>query len=334
VKTIYLREKRDTNENMYSAHNRALIELARKNKRIVSCYADFPPGEVGEVFQKEFPDRIIDVGIAEGHLISSAAGLADAGFIPFTHCHTLFALGRGYNQIRHNVAYDNRNVKVVLCNSGVIWGGMGPSHLAIEDLAALRAIPNLVILSPSDAVSVEKATFAAADYAGPVILRLPFLGATYPTLYKNDLKFEIGKAICLRDGKDITLMATGILVKDALEVSEALEKKGVQARVLDIHTIKPLDEKAILLAAKETGAIVTIEDANILGGLGGAVAELTSGKYPVVVKRVGVKDQFGESGTSEEIKECYGLTPPVIRRAVYEVMKKRKKRRSEKTRRR
>lgn len=321
MKTIYLREKRDTNENMYSAHNRALIELARKNKRIVSCYADFPPGEVGEVFLKEFPDRIIDVGIAEGHLITSAAGLADAGFIPFTHCHALFALGRGYNQIRQNVAYDNRNVKIVLCNSGVIWGGMGPSHLAIEDLAALRAVPNLVILSPSDAVSAEKATFAAADYVGPVILRLPFVGATYPTLYKNDLKFDIGKAICLRDGKDITLMATGILVKDALEASEALEKKGIRARVLDIHTIKPLDEKAILLAAKETGAIVTIEDANVLGGLGGAVAELTSGKYPVVVKRVGVKDQFGESGTPAEIRKCYGLTPAVIRKAVYEAMK-------------
>lgn len=306
---------------MYSAHNRALIELARKNMRIVSCYADFPPGEVGEVFLKEFPDRIIDVGIAEGHLITSAAGLADAGFIPFTHCHALFALGRGYNQIRQNVAYDNRNVKIVLCNSGVIWGGMGPSHLAIEDLAALRAVPNLVILSPSDAVSAEKATFAAADYVGPVILRLPFVGTTYPTLYKNDLKFDIGKAICLRDGKDITLMATGILVKDALEASEALEKKGIRARVLDIHTIKPLDEKAILLAAKETGAIVTIEDANVLGGLGGAVAELTSGKYPVVVKRVGVKDQFGESGTPAEIRKCYGLTPAVIRKAVYEAMK-------------
>lgn len=321
MKTIYLREKRDISENMYTAHNRALIELAGKNKWIVSCYADFPPGEVGEVFQKDFPDRIIDVGIAEGHLISSAAGLADAGFIPFTHCHTLFALGRGYNQIRHNVAYDNRNVKVVLCNSGVIWGGMGPSHLAMEDLAALRAIPNLVILSPSDAVSAEKATFAAADHDGPVILRLPSVGATYPTLYKNDLKFEIGKALCLRDGKDVTLMATGILVKDALEASEALEKKGIRARVLDIHTIKPLDEKTVLKAAKETRAIVTIEDANILGGLGGAIAELTSGKYPVLVKRVGVKDQFGESGTSEEIKERYGLTLPVIRRAVYEVIK-------------
>jgi transketolase len=321
VKSPYLRKTRDAQENIYSAHNRALIELAGKDKRIVSCYADFPPGEVGEVFQKQFPDRIIDVGIAEGHLITSAAGLADAGFIPFTHCHTLFALGRGYNQIRHNVAYDNRNVKIVLCNSGVIWGGMGPSHLAIEDLAALRAIPNLVILSPSDSVSSKKATLAAADYVGPVIIRLPFVGATYPTLYTDDLKYEIGKSICLHDGNDVAILATGILVNDALEVSEELEKGGIQARVLDIHTIKPLDKDGIILTAKETGAIVTVEDANILGGLGGAVAELLSEKFPVPIRRVGVKDQFGESGTSEEIKKCYGLTPPFIKQAVQEVIR-------------
>ena len=321
MKSRYAREKRDISENIYSAHNRALIHLAGKDNRIVSCYADFPSGEVGEVFPKQFPDRIIDVGIAEGHLITSAAGLSDAGFIPFTHCHTLFALGRGYNQIRHNVAYDNRNVKIVLCNSGVIWGGMGPSHLAIEDLAALRAIPNLVILSPSDPVSSEKATFAAADYIGPVILRLPFVGAVYPTLYTENLEFEIGKSICLHDGNDVAILATGILVSDALEVSEELEKEGIQARVLDIHTIKPLDEEVVLLAAKETGAIVTVEDANIIGGLGGAVAELISEKYPVPLKRVGVKDQFGESGTSEEIKKCYELTPPFIKQAVQEVMR-------------
>jgi transketolase len=324
VKSRFVGEKRDIYENMYTAHNRALIHLAGKDNRIVSCYADFPSGEVGEVFPKQFPDRIIDVGIAEGHLITSAAGLADAGFIPFTHCHTLFALGRGYNQIRHNVAYDNRNVKIVLCNSGVIWGGMGPSHLAIEDLAALRAIPNLVILSPSDSVSSEMATYAAADYFGPVMIRLPFVGANYPTLYTNDFKFEIGKSICLRDGNDVAILATGILVNDALEVSEELEKEGIQARVLDILTIKPLDEEAVLLAAKETGAIVTVEDANIIGGLGGAVAELISEKYPVPLKRVGVKDQFGESGTSEEIKKCYELTPPFIKQAVQEVMRVRR----------
>jgi transketolase len=310
---------------MYTSHNRALIELAGKNEKIISCYGDFAPGEVGEVFQKQFPDRIIDVGIAEGHLITSAAGLADAGFIPFTHCHALFAVGRGYNQIRQNVAYDNRNVKIVLCNSGVIWGGIGPSHLAIEDLAALRAIPNLVILSPSDAVSSEKATLAAAGYVGPVILRLPSVGASYPTLYTTDLEFQIGKSITLRDGNDVAILATGILVSDALRASEELETEGIHARVLDIHTIKPLDERAVLSAAKGTGAVVTVEDASIIGGLGGAVAELLSEKYPVPMRRVGVRDQFGESGTSDEIKECYGLTAPFIKKAVRAVLKAKKR---------
>ncbi|MBM4338412.1 MAG: transketolase family protein [Deltaproteobacteria bacterium] len=323
LKTIYLREKRDTLENMYVAHNRALVQLAEKNEKIVSVYGDFPSGEVGEVFQEKYPDRLIDVGIAEGHLITSAAGLADAGWIPFTHCHDIFALGRGYNQIRQNLAYDNRNAKVVLCNSGVVWPAIGPSHQTIEDIAALRAIPNLLILSPSDAISTEKATFAAADYVGPVILRLPFTGAAFPILYANDFEFEIGKAVCIHEGSDVAILATGILVNSALQVAEELEKEGIQVRVLDIQTIKPLDEEAILSAAKETDAIVTVEDGNIYGGLGGAVSELTSENYPVLVKRVGVKDQFGDSGTIEEIKECLGLTPPMIKQAVYEVMERK-----------
>jgi transketolase len=321
VNRKYLRPVRDVSENMFSAHNRALIQLAERNEKIVSCYADFPPGEVGEVFTKRFPDRIIDVGIAEGHLITSAAGLAAAGFIPFTHCHALFALGRGYNQIRQNVAYDNRNVKIVLCNAGVIWGGIGPSHLAIEDIAALRAVPNLVILSPADSVSAEKATLAAGDHVGPTIIRMPAVGAKYPTFYAPDLKFEIGKAVCIHEGDDITILATGIVVNDALMVAEKLLRDGIRARVLDIHTLKPLDERAILSAARDTGAIVTVEDANVLGGLGGAVSEVTSEKCPVLIKRVGVRDQFGESGTSAEIKECYGLTALFIRKAVQQALK-------------
>ena len=325
MKSRYVRKIRDIQENMYASHNHALIELAGKNKKVISCYADFPPGEAGEVFQQKFPDRMIDVGIAEGHLITSAAGLADAGFIPFTHCHALFAVGRGYNQIRQNVAYDNRNVKIVFCNSGVIWGGIGPSHLVVEDFAALRAIPNLVILSPSDAVSSEKATLAAAEYVGPVILRLPSVGASYPTLYTTDLDFQIGKSIPLHDGNDVAILATGILVSDALRTSEELETEGIHARVLDIQTIKPLDEKAVLAAARRTGAVVTVEDASIIGGLGGAVAELLSENYPVPMRRVGVRDQFGESGTSDEIKKCYGLTSPFIKKAVWGVLKAKKK---------
>ena len=321
MKTPYLRATRDVAENLYAAHNRALVALARRDPRIVSTYGDFGPGEVGAVFAKECPDRILDVGIAEGHLMTSAAGLAGAGFIPFAHCHGIFGLGRAYNQIRQNVAYDQRNVKIVLCNCGVIWGILGPSHQVVEDIAALRAIPKLVILSPADAVSCEKATYAAAECPGPVILRLPSTGDVFPTLYTSDLEYRIGKAICVREGTDATILATGILVSDALTVAEELAQAGASIRVLDVHTVKPLDEDAILQAARETGALVTVEDATILGGLGGAVSELTAEHCPVLVRRVGVRDRFGESGTPAQVKAECQLTPPFIRQAVEEVLR-------------
>lgn len=316
----FLRDKRQTRESMYAAHNRALISLAEKNRKIVSCYADFPPGDAGTFFQEHCPDRLIDVGIAEGHLFTAAAGLAEAGFIPFTHCHTLFAVGRGYNQIRQTIAYDNRNVKIVLCNSGVIWGGIGPSHHSVEDIAALRAIPNLVVLSPADAVSAEKATLAAAEYDGPVVIRLPSVAEPYTDLYTKDLAYEIGKSPVLCDGKDAAVLATGPLVSDALEASKQLAEENIRVRVLDVHTLKPLDEDKILAAAKETGAIVTIEDASVVGGLGGAVAEFLSETCPVPIKRVGVRDRFGESGTSQDLKTHYGLDAASICRAVREVI--------------
>ena len=321
MKTPYLRATRDVAESLYVAHNRALVVLARRDPRIVSSYGDYPPGEVGEVFGKEFPDRIIDVGIAEGHLVTSAAGLAGAGLIPFTHCHGIFGVGRAYNQIRQNIAYDQRNAKIVLCNCGVTWGGLGPSHQVVEDIAALRAIPKLTILSPSDAVSCEKATYAAAAHTGPVILRLPSTGDAYPTLYTTDLEYQIGKAICVREGRDVTILVTGILVADALTVAEELEQTGVSVRVLDMQTIKPLDEAAVLAGARETGALVTVEDGTILGGLGGAVAEITAEQCPVVIRRVGVKDRFGNSGTSVQVKADCEITPPFVRRAVEEVLK-------------
>ena len=322
--TPYLRARRDVAENLYAAHNRALVALARRDPRIVSTYGDFPPGEAGTVFATECPDRILDVGIAEGHLITSAAGLADAGFIPFTHCHGIFGVGRAYNQIRQNVAYDRRNVKIVLCNCGVAWGVLGPSHEVVEDLAALRAVPRLTILSPADAVSCEKATYAAAEHLGPVILRLPPTSDVFPTLYTSDLEYQIGKAICVREGRDATILATGIMVSDALSVAEEMAQVGASIRVLDVHTIKPLDEAAILLAARETGALVTVEDATILGGLGGAVAELTAESFPVFVHRVGVRDRFGESGKPAEVMADCQLTPPFIRQAVESVLRRKR----------
>ena len=311
-----LRDPRDLAENLYAAHNRALVALARRDPRIVACYGDYPAGDAGAVFVREFPDRLLDVGIAEGHLITAAAGLAAAGFIPFTHCYGIFGVGRAYNQIRHNVAYDERNVKIVFSHCGVIWGNLGPSHQVVEDIAALRAVPKLTILSPADAVSAEKATYAAAEHVGPVVLRLPTTGESHPVLYTHDLDYRIGQAIRVRSGKDATILATGVLVGDALTAAEALERSGVSVGVLDVHTLKPLDEKAVLLAARETGALVTLEDASILGGLGGAVAELTAERYPVPVRRVGIRDRFGESGTTAEVKRDCGFTLPIICEAV------------------
>lgn len=319
-----MRQRRDEYENMYAAHNQALIDLAEHDPKIVTCYADFPSADAGEVFKKQFPDRIIDVGIAEAHLITSAAGLSDSGYIPFTHCHCIFALGRAYNQIRQNVAYDNRNVKIVLCNSGAIWGDIGPSHISVEDIAALRAIPNLVILSPSDPTTSQKATIAAAEYAGPVVMRLPFVGAMYPKLYTEQMKFEIGHAFDLRDGSDVAVVSTGILISEVLEAAETLAKVGIETRVLDILTIKPLDEERIPAAARETGALVTVEDGSVLGGLGSAVAELVSENYPVPIKRIGIRDTFGESGKPEEIKKHYGLTSEYIAKTVQEVLRLKK----------
>jgi transketolase len=212
-------------------------------------------------------------------------------------------------------------VKVVLCNCGVIWGGLGPSHQIVEDLAALRAVPRLTILAPADAVCAEKATYAAAEHVGPVVLRLPSTGDAHTTLYTADLDYRIGKAICLHEGSDATIVATGILVAEALAVAEEMAAGGVSVRVLDMHTLKPLDEEAVLQAARETGALVTVEDASVLGGLGAAVAELTAERCPAFVRRVGVKDRFGESGTAAEVKADCQLTPPHLREAVEEVLR-------------
>jgi len=304
-------------ESIYDAYNRALIELVKSDNRVVCCYADVRSGAAGKYLKQHCPDRFIDSGIAEGHMISASGGLEDAGFIPFTHCHAVFGLGRGYNQIR-NLAYDKRNVKIVMQDSGMLWWKIGPSHISVEDLAALRAIPNLVILSPADAISAERIVCAAAAYNGPVVIRLPFVGGIYPVLYPDDFEYELGKASVLRNGDDVAILTTGVLLNDALEASKELERHGVHARVLDIHTVKPLDEEAVLSAAKETDALVTVEDVSIYGGLGGAVAELISERCPTVLKRIGVRDQFGDSGTCEELKAHYGLTAASIFQAAIE----------------
>jgi transketolase len=299
-----------------------MLELVKTNEKIVLLYGDFPRGVAGEFLQKEHPDRIYDVGIAEANLITTASGMAGAGKIPFTHCHSIFAVGRAYNQIRQNVAFDRLNVKIVLCNSGMLWTFMGGSHQIIEEIAALRVIPNLVLVSPADPVETKKMTKAVAEYVGPVAIRLS--NPPVPTIFKDAYLFELGKAVTVTDGEDATIISTGVMLADSLGAAEALAKQGINVRLLNMHTIKPIDEKAIINAAKETGAIVTVEDSSIIGGLGGAVAEVIAENQPVLLKRIGIKDQFGQSGTVEELKVAYELTAKDIAKAVKEVVKRKK----------
>jgi len=308
MKRNYVLEPLGEMKAMYQAYHEEMIELSQKNGKIVLLYGDFPRGAAGELFQKEHPDRIYDVGIAEANLITTAAGLASGG-----------AVGRAYNQIRQNVAFDRLNVKIVLCNSGMLWPFMGGSHQIIEEIAAMRVIPNLVLVSPSDPVSTKKATRAIAEHDGPAALRIA--NPAIPTVYRDDFPFELGKAVTLTDGSDATIISTGMMLSDALEAADTLAKEGIKVRLLDMHTLKPIDEAAIIKAARETGAIVTVEDSSIIGGLGGAVAEIAAENAPVSVKRVGIKDRFGQSGTVPELKEEYELTARNIAQAVRESVK-------------
>ena len=321
MKRKYVMEPLGEMKTMYEAYNDAMVELGKKESDIVLLYGDFPRGAAGELFQKEYPDRIYDVGIAEANLITTAAGLAGAGKVPFTHCHSIFAVGRAYNQIRQNVAFDKFNVKIILCNSGMLWVFMGGSHQIIEEIAALRAIPNLVLISPADQIETMKATKAAAEYVGPVAIRLA--NPPVPTVYKQEFPFELGKAVTLVDGEDATIISTGLMLSDSLAATDVLAKEGINVRLLDMHTLKPIDEGSIIKAAKETGAIVTVEDSSIIGGLGGAVAEVVVENSLVPVKRIGIKDRFGQSGTVEELKAEYEITSNDVVKAVREVIKKK-----------
>ncbi len=322
MKRNYVLEPLGESKTMYQAYNETMTELLKTNEDIVLLYGDFPHAAAGELAQKEYPDRIYDVGIAEANLITTAAGMAGAGKIAFTHCHSIFAVGRAYNQIRQNVAFDRLNVKINLCNNGMLWAFMGGSHQMTEEIAALRVIPNLMLVSPSDPVQTHKMTRAVAEHVGPVAIRLS--NPPVPTVYKDDFPFELGKAVTVTDGADATIISTGIMLSDALAAADALEKEGIKVRLLDMHTLKPLDEAAVLQAAEETGAIVTVEDSSIIGGLGGAVAELLIDNNPVPLRRVGIKDRFGQSGTVPELKEEYEISARHIAQAVKEMLKRKK----------
>ncbi len=296
------------------AYGEALKELGKQNKDVVVLDADLSGSTKTGVFAKEFPERFINVGIAEQNLIGTAAGLATTGKIPFASSFAMFVAGRAFEIIRNSVAYPKLNVKIAATHAGLTVGEDGASHQALEDISIMRTIPNMVVINPADGVETKAAIMKAAEYKGPMYIRLG--RSKVPVIFDEaNYKFEIGKGIKLKDGSDVTIIATGIMVALALEAAEALKKEGLEARVINIHTIKPIDKDIIIEAARETKAIVTAEEHNIIGGLGSAVAEVLAESYPTVMERVGVMDTFGESGNGEELLEKYGLTSENIVKA-------------------
>ena len=292
------------------AYGEALAE-AGVNEKIVALDADVSTCTMSCMFGEKYPERFFNVGIAEADMVGVAAGMATAGYIPFVHTFAMFCAGRTYDQIRNSVAYPGLNVKLVGTHAGLTVGEDGATHQCIEDLALMRVIPGMTVICPADGNETRAAVKAIVDYEGPVYLRLGRLSVDTVT-DRPDYRFEIGKAVTMKEGNDAAVIAVGCMVQEALKAAEILEKEGIHVRVLDMHTVKPLDEEAVLAAAMETGVIVTAEEHNILGGLGGAVAEVVSGTYPVPVLRVGVQDVFGHSGNALELLERYGLTSKAI----------------------
>lgn len=300
------------------AYGKALLRLGAENPDVVVLDADLSKSTKTAGFAKEYPDRFFQMGIAEADMISTAAGLATAGKIPFASTFAVFAAGRAYDQVRNSVGYPHLNVKIAATHAGITVGEDGASHQMIEDITLMRAIPGMVVLSPADAVETEQLVYAAARYQGPVYIRLGRepLNVIFPTDYQP----EIGKAVTLREGDAATVCATGVMTEKALIAAEQLAQAGIQIKVLNIHTIKPLDEAAIIAAARATGAIVTAEEHNFMGGLSGAVAEVVVRNALVPMEFVAVQDRFGQSGKPAVLMEEYGLTAEAIVNAVKKVI--------------
>ena len=305
------------------AYGKALAELSKVNETIVVLDADLSKSTKTADFKAVCPERFFNMGIAECNMMGVAAGLSTCGKIPFVSTFAMFAAGRAFEQIRNSICYPKLNVKVCATHAGLTVGEDGASHQTIEDLSLMRSIPNMVVLSPADDVETEAAIKAIADYNGPCYVRLGRL----PVNTINDVssyKFEIGKGIVVSEGLDATIVATGIMVEAAIEAKDTLSKEGINVRVINIHTIKPMDEEILVSAAKETGVIVTAEEHSVIGGLGSAVSEVLSEKCPVPVLKVGVKDTFGESGKPEELLKAYVLTSEDIVKKVRDAIKLKK----------
>lgn len=301
-------------------YGKALVELGAQYPNLVVLDADLAGATKTSMFQQAYPDRHIDCGIAESNMVGIAAGLATMGKIPFASSFAMFAAGRAFEQVRNSVGYPRLNVKIGASHAGITVGEDGASHQCNEDIALMRTIPDMVVVCPSDALEAAEATKAAAEYDGPVYLR--FGRSPVPIINdRPDYKFQLGKGVVLKEGKDLTIVATGICVESALAVAEKLAADGVNAKVINIHTIKPLDEDLIVAAAKETGKIVTVEEHSVIGGLGSAVCDVLSEKAPTQVLKIGINDVFGESGSAQILVEKYGLDGKGVYAKIKEFLK-------------
>lgn len=292
------------------SYGEQLVKLGEINKDIVVLDADLSSATKTSLFAKAFPERFFNLGIAEQDMMSTAAGMAASGLVPYTSTFAVFAAGRAYDQIRNSICYPNLNVKICATHAGISVGEDGATHQMLEDLALMRVLPNMTVISVSDDTQTKWAVEEISKIQGPVYLRLCRLAS--PIIYEKNQTFEIGKAIQHGEGTDATVIATGLMVAEALKAKEELAKEGILIRVIDMHTIKPIDSDCIIKAAKETNKIITIEDHSIIGGLGSAVCEVLAENHPVKVARIGMKDVFGKSGKAEKLLAYFGLTKEAI----------------------
>lgn len=299
------------------SYGNALVELGKEHDDLIVLDADLAGATKTGVFKKAFPERHWDIGIAEANMTGIAAGVAACGKVPFISSFAMFAAGRAYEQVRNSIGYPKLNVKIGATHGGISVGEDGATHQCLEDFALMRVIPGMVVASPSDDIEAKAMVAAAYEHQGPVYMRFGRLAV--PVINdRPDYKFELGKGIVLREGKDLTIIANGLCVAPALEAAEKLAADGIEAKVINIHTIKPLDEDLVVAAAKETGKVVTVEEHSIIGGLGGAVCECLAEKAPVPVKRIGIHDVFGESGPALELLHKYGLDAEGIYKQIKE----------------
>ena len=297
-----------------ASYGKALTEIGAENPNVVVMDADLSGSTMTKKFAEKFPERFINCGIAEENMVGMAAGLALSGKTVFCSSFAMFASGRAFEVIRNSVAHNNANVKICASHAGLTVGADGASHQCLEDLAIMRSIPGMTVVNPADDVSARKLLKQAAEMEGPCYFRLG--RAAVPVVYDEDVEVTIGKALEVKSGNDFTVIATGIMVEKAVEAAEILAGKGIDVRIIDMHTIKPIDEEAVIRAAKETGGIVTAEEHNVIGGLGSAVAEVVACSSPCKMRLVGVKDSFGESGEPDELLARYGLMAEDIVKAV------------------